>query len=152
MNRSVSEMMAWKEKAGTFTSEHTLERKHIFKNIHITELKKEANRMIAKLEEEKALRRNMKPRINKRSEQLARRRARKNDEVNTTVGERLNSVSTKRRERMERRRQEEQKRIEAQQRPKLSKRSKNYKRREDGHRNAADRLYVQCCSKCENLY
>ena len=120
MNRSVSEMMAWKEKA---------------------ELKKEANRMIAKVEEEKALRKSMKPQINKRSERLARRRARKNDEVNSTVGERLNSVATKRRERMERRRKEEEERLRAQQRPKLSKRSRNYKRREDGHRNAADRLY-----------
>jgi len=120
MHRSVSEMMAWKEKA---------------------ELKKEANRMIAKVEEEKALRRNMKPQINKRSERLARRRARKNDEVGSTVGDRLNLAAKKRRERMERKRQEEQKRAMAQRRPKLSKRSANYKRREDGHRNAADRLY-----------
>ena len=84
----------------------------------------------------------MKPRINKRSERLARRRARKNDEMNSTVGERLNSVATKRRERMERRRKEEEERLRAQQRPKLSKRSRNYKRREDGHRNAADRLLL----------
>ncbi len=120
MNRSIHEMMAWKQKA---------------------ELKKEANRIIAKVEEDKELRRSMKPKINKRSQRLARRRARENDDLGNSVGDRLNSVAKKRRDKMERLREEERKRIEAQRKPKLSKRSANYKRREDGHRNAADRLY-----------